>query len=643
MHMQTPSPSPSVGASHPAGVYSRGESPPTDGTQLGTRAIFRHLTHPDDSYTPDGVYWADLPFLQRLAFINKVDREEAGREVKLATEAAKKNPLNPVTWYLKNSVLPGLGVGMKGYVLFSIGNLAPLFASTWPQCWGPGGKECDADLVASVAYLGIIGITIGQIVVGIIGDWIGRRWGLIQDAILMTLGLLLLTGSWGVNLQGWVVCYALALFIYGIGVGGEYPLTATSSMESAKKSGIRDMREDRLHRGRKVTLAFLMQGWGQFVNQAVLVTLLLAFNQGRGDPPYSAATTQWTFRLSFAIPTLCCLWLVWTRIFYTKDASAHLDDAKKKRSVTGYDVASLRHIVKNYGGRLLATSGTWFCNDVFFYGNKLFQGQFIAVISNNPDSVMVAWRWNLINIAVSLAGYYAAALLIDHKLYGRRVMMLVGFFMTFVMFLIPTFHFEYFVSPEGTRPFQAIYLLSSFFMQLGPNCVTFLVAGEVFPTPVRATAHGLSASVGKIGALLSSVLFGYIDTRTKFYVVPGFGLAGMLLTWLFLPDTTGLDLKEQERRWEYILAGREDEYQGVAVHPAHLSVWERMHGVGKRYDAGRDFEAKIEVFGAKWEAREDARRRDAGTEEVECGTGDENDGFNEDVCRFFRQRKEFSG
>ena len=89
--------------------------------------------------------------------------------------------------------------------------------------------------------------------------------------------------------------------------------------------------------------------------------------------------------------------------------------------------------------------------------------------------------------------------------------------------------------------------------------MTFLVAGEVFPTPIRATAHGISACVGKAGALLASVLYNYIDTQTKFYVVPWFGLAGMVFTLLFLPDTTGLDLKKQEHRWACIRDGTEED------------------------------------------------------------------------------------
>lgn len=81
---------------------------------------------------------------------------------------------------------------------------------------------------------------------------LGRRWGLIHDAAVMFLGLLMLTASWGASLNSWVIFYAWSLFIYGIGVGGEYPMTATAAMENPTTGRVAD-REDRLHRGRKVS------------------------------------------------------------------------------------------------------------------------------------------------------------------------------------------------------------------------------------------------------------------------------------------------------------------------------------------------------------------------------------------------------
>lgn len=194
------------------------------------------------------------------------------------------------------------------------------------------------------------------------------------------------------------------------------------------------------------------------------------------------------------------------------------------------------------------------------------------------------------------------AFLIDNKLYGRKKMQMVGFLMDFILFIVPGFHFKYYTSKEHVTGFQAMYFLSSFFNQFGPNAVSFLVAAEVYPTPIRATAHGFSAACGKLGALTAAVLYNYIDTQTKFYVVPWFGLMGMLVTLLFLPDTTGLDLKEQERRWQFIRDGHEEDYHGIAIHPKHLSLWERFRGVGKHYDADLDYQQKIEDLRRDWEA-----------------------------------------
>ena len=56
--------------------------------------------------------------------------------------------------------------------------------------------------VQSVEPLEIVGITCGQAFVGIIGDWVGRKWGLVQDALLMFLGSIMLTAAWGTSLQG---------------------------------------------------------------------------------------------------------------------------------------------------------------------------------------------------------------------------------------------------------------------------------------------------------------------------------------------------------------------------------------------------------------------------------------------------------
>lgn len=135
------------------------------------RKIFSYLTQPDDSYTSEGVYWADLPLRQRISFVNKVDTAEAKKELSQIGHMMKKDPLSPLRWYWQNAVLPGAGLGLEGYVLFSIGNLSSYFAKTdgWQECWGSKTTDgvCSVDWIAAVTYLEIIGIMCGQVAVGV--------------------------------------------------------------------------------------------------------------------------------------------------------------------------------------------------------------------------------------------------------------------------------------------------------------------------------------------------------------------------------------------------------------------------------------------------------------------------------------------
>ena len=55
-----------------------------------------------------------------------------------------------------------------------------------------------------------------------------------------------------------------------------------------------------------------------------------------------------------------------------------------------------------------------------------------------------------------------------------------------------------------------MYYLSSFWGQFGPNATTFLLASELFPTHLRGRGHGISAAVGKLGALAADVVLGHV-------------------------------------------------------------------------------------------------------------------------------------
>ncbi len=55
----------------------------------------------------------------------------------------------------------------------------------------------------------------------------------------------------------------------------------------------------------------------------------------------------------------------------------------------------------------------------------------------------------------------------------------IGFLADFILFLLPAALWGTLTgSVTGTKVFQFIYFFSSFWNQFGPNCTTFLVAGQ---------------------------------------------------------------------------------------------------------------------------------------------------------------------
>jgi len=67
----------------------------------------------------------------------------------------------------------------------------------------------------------------------------------------------------------------------------------------------------------------------------------------------------------------------------------------------------------------------------------------------------------------------------------------------------------------------------------------------------------------------------YVNQQTTFYLSAAFGLVGAAVSWVFLPDTTGMSLDELDRMAKYQLAGEFEHYHGEGVNPKHLSNYEK--------------------------------------------------------------------
>jgi len=77
---------------------------------------FNDVLHPDDGYDHEGTYWADLPLVKRAKFVTQVNNAEAKQELGVIWRMFKKDPLSPISAYFRTFVIPGMGLGLEGFV-----------------------------------------------------------------------------------------------------------------------------------------------------------------------------------------------------------------------------------------------------------------------------------------------------------------------------------------------------------------------------------------------------------------------------------------------------------------------------------------------------------------------------------------------
>ena len=122
------------------------------------------------------------------------------------------------------------------------------------------------------------------------------------------------------------------------------------------------------------------------------------------------------------------------------------------------------------------------------------------------------------------------------------------------------------------------------------------------------------------------------------HVASWFGVIGVILTTVFIPDTIGLDLREQERYRHFVREGRSQDYHGVAVHPWHLSWYERV--VLKRYLAcvsELDLQARTNELQELYEMVEGKKAAEPNDEKSLPGSNEAD--LNDNVSIYFEIKK----
>jgi MFS transporter, PHS family, inorganic phosphate transporter len=427
----------------------------------------------------------------------------------------------------------GMGFFTDAYDLFVIGIVVALLKTQWSLGTGQISLLNSITLAASA---------VGAIVFGRVADMLGRKRIYGYEVLILAIGAI--ASAFSPNYTFLLVCRA----VLGIGIGGDYPVSATIMSEYSGKQS----------RGRMVGLVFAMQGAGLIVGP-LLASILLA----------SGISENLTWRLLLglgAIPGLAVFYLR-RQIHETPRfamAGGAVEEAEAAiASATGASGApvnkgesSARHpqsvadgFVKLARNRrllmwLIGTAGAWALLDFCYYGNSISTPEILALL--NPAASLL--HNTLVQLAIfavfAVPGYFVAILLMDRT--GRRSIQILGFALMGLMFLLIG------LIPAVTAhaaPFIILYGISYFFTEFGPNTTTFIYPAEIFPVDVRTTGHGISAGAGKMGAFAGAYLFpdmlaSSMGIRGAEIVAGVVAVVGMLLTMAVLPEPKGKSLEE---------------------------------------------------------------------------------------------------
>ncbi|KIM78090.1 hypothetical protein PILCRDRAFT_824802 [Piloderma croceum F 1598] len=499
------------------------------------------------------------------------------------------------SWFhVKVCLVAGVGFFTDAYDIFAI-NIASTMLG---YVYGKGQKlNTNQDLGVKVATP--VGTLVGQLLFGWLADVVGRKrmYGVeLMIIITGTFAQALAGDGHAVGIIGVLVVWR---FITGVGIGGDYPLSAVISSEFATTRT----------RGRLMTAVFAAQGWGNFTAALVAYIIVAAYKPLLlKDSPAQLNHVDYMWRLLIGLGCVPGVIALYFRLTIPETPRFTMDIERNVRQAsqdignvltTGKFVVDPDAVVQRVqapkasrrdffayfskwenGKILLGTAYSWFALDIAFYGLGLNSSIILQAIGfgTPPAKGILGVYEKLKNVCVGnlilsaaglVPGYYASFLFIDS--WGRKPIQLMGFSILTVLFATMGFGYDKLTStPAAVKGFVVLYCFANFFQNFGPNTTTFVIPGEAFPTRYRSTAHGISAASGKLGAIVAQVGFArmvniggtnnfvkHILEIFSFFMLTGIG------STLLLPETKQRTLEEisNENQDGFIegVAGRPDE------------------------------------------------------------------------------------
>jgi len=327
---------------------------------------------------------------------------------------------------------------------------------------------------------------------------------------------------------------SVSRFFLGIGVGGEYPLSATVTAERSTQET----------RGRNMAIVFSAQGIGNLTASVVLLILV-----------FSSMPLDLVWRIALLFPAIICMLSAYPRWILSESTrflnSGLKQQQEEEKSTPCQSTSTIISLIWKHKLNLLGTAGSWFLFDVTFYGNSLFNASVLQVLSFS-NSLHHTVLFSVIIAAIGLPGYFFSIFFAERI--GRKYIQMMGFMMIGIIFLVMGLAFKP-LTENLPALFIILYGLTFFFSNFGPNATTYTIPAEVYPVEIAAFCHGISAAAGKLGAVLGTSAFKPMHNayglEVVFFTCAGIALLGFLLTVVVTKDTRQIDLIEIDKKTKY--------------------------------------------------------------------------------------------
>lgn len=375
----------------------------------------------------------------------------------------------------------GMGFFTDAYDLFVIGVASVILMPLW---------NLTTSQLALLNGAALAAAAVGAVFFGFLADKFGRKRLYGIEVLMLFFGAILSA------LAPSYIWLLLSRILVGLGIGGDYPSSAIIVTEYAPRH----------RRGFLVLLVFAMQALGLIIGP-LLASLLLT--------THLAHSVVWRLLLGLgAIPAASVFYLrrkieETPRYLLTKQTPVAVSRVLSDLTGYGGNNASIFKqqslLERKWLIRLIGTCSAWFLLDVAFYGNSVSSVLILKTLNPSAQLVSNTLISALIFLICAVPGYFLAAAFIDKI--GRKFLQMFGFFMIAVCYsviaLVPAV-------VNQVMLFLVIFGISFFFVNFGPNTTTFLIPSEIYPTNLRARAHGISAALGKVGAFVGAFFLPHI-------------------------------------------------------------------------------------------------------------------------------------